>query len=1081
MRHFSRSTLLDGARPWVKTLESLRTYLAANVGGPNAFSLPTMSLPPTIRTQTHPLSGMDANLTVAHLYSAASTVFRYEGGGDKPFAGGNFRRFPTETFAATGGNLSDGENAASWQVRFVADAAKVSFRLLGSTLRYRFIVDGQYVSRTGTLTSVNTGTEYITLDFGTKAARTIVVEGEQGTAFGGVYVAPGDTVSRPAASPYRMMVLGDSITVSTGATVFGDGFVPVTAGYLGISDRWLNGPGGTGYVSKGAGSAFFSLPERISQDMTRFKAFGSTDIIVVAAGINDIGLAGVQAAANSVFNAIRSVAPNALVFVVGPWDSGAPSAPSANYLATKAAIQAAVSGRGGFWFLDPQGRAYSKTDSVHPDTNGHLILGQWLASQIRDAIASAVLWYDAPSYADLSAAYDFNNDRGFLPPLGPELVVNGNFSSGSSDWVVTNFTMADGTPRKVTSGQTASAIQQNPSVYSPGSLCVLTYTVSGRTAGNAAIYVRGGLIASPVTNGTFTVYFTCPNNVSAPNEGASLIYGTTFDGTVDELSIREVILTHGGQALGPNILPGSGNNLSTGTGTANYVGGTLSITGSDASNSGAYEFPLITEPGASYRVCFTADAGVYVGLWDNAGTNAALGGTPATRSGFSVIEFRANDATTFLAFLSQATRTITGISVQKLPSTGAYPKRSATFSEWFAFTAASDTARSYVGLDGTRRNDLAAHSPRFDWRNGKRQLRLEDARTTIFANPMLTGAVAGAIGSGGSFPTGLGQGGKDAQLTTATRTIVGSGSYKGLPYFDIKYDVVASSPGRLFDVFQGRSSLTLAAGTSYAWRFNVRALEMTGPVAPGIFWNVVHYNASDVVTSELYQTSVPLTGADQVIEASATAPALTTKGEARWSVHFSSAGTYSLTLRIFGHQGEVGSFSSDFIFGTGPTTRAIETARFSPLLEAVLQRAAGSVVVRGRLDYFTGDTYSTAQRLISGINPDASINTAATSRRMGSWNGTTLLTTPSDAPAPVTEPFGAAWAADSAGRSLAMAGTVASDTEPKSAYDLTQVHLARPNTTPSNNPSYAAGLYDFVGISPERLPNSTLQALAVAA
>lgn len=51
-------------------------------------------------------------------------------------------------------------------------------------------------------------------------------------------------------------------------------------------------------------------------------------------------------------------------------------------------------------------------------------------------------WYDAVAYQDLSAIADFNRNLYALPALGPELVINGNFSDGSNNWVITNFTMA---------------------------------------------------------------------------------------------------------------------------------------------------------------------------------------------------------------------------------------------------------------------------------------------------------------------------------------------------------------------------------------------------------------------------------------------------------------------------------------------------------------------------------------------------------------------------------------------------------------------------------------------------------------
>ena len=1246
MRHFSRSAFFDGARPWVKTLESLRTYLRGNIGSTNAFSLPVMSAPPTIRTQTHPLSGVDVNLTVAHLYSAGSTVFQYEGGGDKAFAGTNFRRFPTETFATTGGNLSDGENASSWQVRFVADAAKVSFRLLGSTLRYRFIVDGQYVSRTGTLTSVNTGTEYITLDFGTKAARTIVVESEQGTAFGGVYVAPGDTATRPAASPYRMMVLGDSITVSTGATVFGDGFVPVTAGYLGISDRWLNGPGGTGYVSKGAGSAFFSLPERISQDMTRFKAFGSTDIIVVAAGINDVGLAGVQAAANSVFNSIRTLAPNALVFVVGPWDSAAPSAPSANYLATKAAIQAAASGRGGFWFLDPQGRAYSKMDSVHPNTNGHLILGQWLASQIRDAIASAVLWYDAPSYADLSAIADFSNNQYALPAFGPETVTNGTFDSGLTGWTINN-----GATLSVVSGE----LQISSAASFGGARQVLnlkrgsTYEVVGTarngTSNGSWILVGNSVgandvltfVFNSVANATQRTYFTA----QADTQYLTLQLSAAGAGFFDNVSVREVILTRNAVALGANKFTDPGFTTVTGwsaayQSTVAAVGGRMRVTAAGGTNPYAsYQFTDL-EIGSRYRFMWTGFAGTAAIPELILGNTAPLasqeyGAGSGAISGFQQLEFTATSVNLYIKFRLGSTAIgnyfeVDDVSLQKLPATGAYPKRGATFAEWLAFTAASDTARSYVDQSGTWRNSsdgftnlvrnnsttgsnsvifsagtktaivgesgdpgircvsttettarfplatvsagtrysvagrirldptwtgtvtidigdgtgvditsqLAAgaerdfsaivtagssgnfvdffssgfsgktqdfvaiqlapglvasrpivtsgdavfggvNAPRLDFRNSKRQLRLEDARTNAIRNNSMVGAVVGTIGSGGGAPTGWAW--DTVGLPSGiTRSITGFGTENGLPYVDVNIAGTAGANGYEALTFTAGALTSMSPGQT--WTGSLFAKLIAGVIPAGTSLYFRYENASNGQLQDAIASLSSVNSTMQrLVATNATAPANTAQGRMFLLWSFATGVSYNLTLRLYGPQLEQASFASDLMLTAGAAvTRAIETARFSPLLEAVMQRAAASVVVRGRLDAVP---VGAAPRVVGGNGGVSIIGGAGSGTIVGSYNGTTSISATVPSSGNIVSPFGTVAAFDSSGRTVGVNGAL-SGGDTATIGDRAQVLLARAVYIGGSS-EYSHGLYDFVGISPERLPSATLLALAVPA
>ena len=137
--------------PWSATRAALRAILAASSGSANPHARPVMSVPPVIRAVSS-LVAPDSDLTVAYRYSASTGVLRYEGGVNKPFGGGFYRMFPSATQGASGGNLGGGESSTLWQVRLVANAAKVAFRVLGTVRPYRFIVDGQYVGMAGTLT-----------------------------------------------------------------------------------------------------------------------------------------------------------------------------------------------------------------------------------------------------------------------------------------------------------------------------------------------------------------------------------------------------------------------------------------------------------------------------------------------------------------------------------------------------------------------------------------------------------------------------------------------------------------------------------------------------------------------------------------------------------------------------------------------------------------------------------------------------------------------------------------------------------------------------------------------------------------
>lgn len=201
---------------------------------------------------------------------------------------------------------------------------------------------------------------------------------------------------------FRAIMFGDSFVQATGASWQGHGLSRVAGDFLDFPDWWGSGEGGTGYLATSSGTKP-KLFDRLDEDLLRWTALGSADVVVVAMGLNDItpGL-DVTAQANACFDYIRANAPNALVFVIGPWDVNAPAPPAAGYSTRKAEIVAAVGSRLGFYFLDPQGVAFTKSDGTHPDTTGHLKLGKWINSQIRRNVLG--VWYETETQ-DLVARF----------------------------------------------------------------------------------------------------------------------------------------------------------------------------------------------------------------------------------------------------------------------------------------------------------------------------------------------------------------------------------------------------------------------------------------------------------------------------------------------------------------------------------------------------------------------------------------------------------------------------------------------------------------------------------------------------
>lgn len=214
----------------------------------NIRSRGVMSSPPTI---TPDGTTAPAGQTTAFNRSAfPAGLFRETGG--QWYASGS--KLKSAIIWTSGGNLGDGAGGQVnwWRIGFSADAAKVTFRLTGAatTAKYRFIVDGQYVDLTGTATLNTSGTEYITLDFssiGGRARREIILEGQPGCTFTGVYVGANETVGKLPDPEFRSVIIGDSWVQGSAATALGDGPFAHMADRLGFEGHMNSGSGGTGW------------------------------------------------------------------------------------------------------------------------------------------------------------------------------------------------------------------------------------------------------------------------------------------------------------------------------------------------------------------------------------------------------------------------------------------------------------------------------------------------------------------------------------------------------------------------------------------------------------------------------------------------------------------------------------------------------------------------------------------------------------------------------------------------------------------------------------------------------------------
>lgn len=212
----------------------------------NCRSQGVLSNPPTITSDGATLPSGQTNAYGRNTYP--SGLFRETGG--QWYNSGS--KFKSAVIGTTGGNLGDGAGGQVnwWRVGFTADSSKVTFRVLGTTGRYRFIVDGQYVNLTGTLTSNTSGNEYITLDFtsvGGRKRRDIELEGQPGCGFVAIYVGANETISKRPDADFRSVLVGDSWAYGSTATALGDGVFAHMADRLGFEAHMNSGSGGTGW------------------------------------------------------------------------------------------------------------------------------------------------------------------------------------------------------------------------------------------------------------------------------------------------------------------------------------------------------------------------------------------------------------------------------------------------------------------------------------------------------------------------------------------------------------------------------------------------------------------------------------------------------------------------------------------------------------------------------------------------------------------------------------------------------------------------------------------------------------------
>lgn len=338
-------------------------------------------------------------------------------------------------------------------------------------------------------------------------------------------------------------------------------------------------------------------------------------------------------------------------------------------------------------------------------------------------------WFDAPQYDLMAAGADFNNDRYFMPPLGADIVQNGDFADGTG-WSAANANReyVNGTLRLISDGTTA--FPQSYQVGIPivvGRLYKFT-AMAKRGSSSANVWVTCASINLIFTNTFYEVkegYFIGKNpsteTVTCMLSGNPAGAG---DGFVDWVKVEEVIIDRTGKTLGSEMVINGDmsspivtdatlgwKDSSTAGSTASILGGTLTLT--PLSSSGSVDVAIADqhlsglEVGAQYELVLTSTAGFSIQMGTSAGGVDTLDWS-STTSGAQTRRFTANVTNPWIRFIRNYTATATSIdnvSIKKITAVGTkYAKRSATFDEFFSFTASSGIARTWVDNTNVIRN-----------------------------------------------------------------------------------------------------------------------------------------------------------------------------------------------------------------------------------------------------------------------------------------------------------------------------------------------------------------------------------------
>lgn len=312
-------------------------------------------------------------LTQQWTVSNSPAAFNYSGGSPRISTAGNAHfasawKFPTSGLLSA---VAPWTTNASPEFYFGADYGRVKFKTsaavcemhgLWSDVNSNFsvIIDGQFATPLpGGLNP--TGSGGISITFSGRKDRVIEIAGSNNWGFRGIYTTSIlDDVSNPGPQGPLWVFDGDSFTEGGGLNTPVDPDAPwyqQACHLLGIDRSYVTAVSSTGYLSTGnpfPGGSLTTMRGRM-QGVGWNLLPKTPDVIVAAGGYNcdtwilaaSITLGQLLTEVGLYCAAARAKAPNALIFILGPW-AGA-RGPDATTIATEQGMQTVVQG-----FNDPR-------------------------------------------------------------------------------------------------------------------------------------------------------------------------------------------------------------------------------------------------------------------------------------------------------------------------------------------------------------------------------------------------------------------------------------------------------------------------------------------------------------------------------------------------------------------------------------------------------------------------------------------------------------------------------------------------------------------------------------------------------